>query len=202
MNQPLAEAGINALLAEHNAYKVQTGLHGRDAILRMVKEQRPHLLIVDYLDREAFSLEDLEQLLREVPELNVLVISSDSHRESILKSVQSGIKGYLTTHCSENEFQLAVESTAHGEKFFCSKILDVILEHRMPEQEPAVLTAREKEMLKYFAMGYSAQRIADELHLSPHTVQTHRKSVIKKLRIKSPTEFVIYALDMGLIPRK
>src|SRR5690606_1253555 len=140
------------------------GLQGRDAILRMVKEHRPHLLIVDYLDREAFSLEELEQLLQEIPELNVLVLSSDSHRASILRSVQSGIKGYLTTHCSENEFQLAVESTARGEKFFCSKILDVILDQRMPEQESAaILTAREKEMLKYFAMGYSTQRIADEL---------------------------------------
>jgi DNA-binding NarL/FixJ family response regulator len=49
------------------------------------------------------------------------------------------------------------------------------------------------------AHGHSTQVIADALFLSPHTVQTHRKSIIKKLNIKSPTEFVIYAMDLGLL---
>ena len=63
----------------------------------------------------------------------------------------------------------------------------------------AILTARETEILTLIAKGKSTQVIADELHLSPHTVQTHRKAIIRKLGIKSPTEFVIYAIDFGLI---
>ena len=68
-----------------------------------------------------------------------------------------------------------------------------------PESEPSVLTTRETEILKLIANGKSTQAVADALFLSPHTVQTHRKSIIKKLNIKSPTEFVIYAMDLGLL---
>jgi len=68
-----------------------------------------------------------------------------------------------------------------------------------PETEPTTLTTRETEILKLIAHGHSTQAIADTLFLSPHTVQTHRKSIIKKLNIKSPTEFVIYAMDLGLL---
>jgi two-component system, NarL family, invasion response regulator UvrY len=77
--------------------------------------------------------------------------------------------------------------------------------HFTPEPEacdPAILTVRETEILKLIASGKSTQVVADELHLSPHTVHTHRKSIIKKLNIKSPTEFVIYAMDFGLIKTK
>jgi DNA-binding CsgD family transcriptional regulator len=65
--------------------------------------------------------------------------------------------------------------------------------------EASVLTARETEILELIARGHSTLAIADRLFLSPHTVQTHRKSIIRKLNIKSPTEFVIYALDFGLL---
>jgi DNA-binding NarL/FixJ family response regulator len=65
--------------------------------------------------------------------------------------------------------------------------------------EATVLTTRESEILTLLAGGKSTQQIADALHLSPHTVQTHRKSIIRKLNIKSPTEFVVYAMDFGLI---
>jgi two-component system invasion response regulator UvrY len=98
---------------------------------------------------------------------------------------------------------MAIQSTAKGEKFFCHKILDIILEkHFAPAPrglDPTVLTIRETEILKLLAAGYSTQKIADQLHVSPHTIHTHRKSIIRKLNIKSPTEFVIYAMDFGLI---
>ena len=101
---------------------------------------------------------------------------------------------------------MAVYSVARGEKFFCHKILNIIMEkHFSPEPVevvPGILTIRETEILKYLASGYSTQKVADELYLSPHTVHTHRKSIIKKLNIKSPTQFVVYALDFGLIKVK
>jgi DNA-binding CsgD family transcriptional regulator len=68
--------------------------------------------------------------------------------------------------------------------------------------DPTILTVRETEILKLIAKGRSSQQIADQLHLSPHTIQTHRKSIIRKLNIKSPTEFVIYAMDLGIIESK
>ncbi len=149
------------------------------------------------------SIDDLKEATEFSKDTNVLIISGDNNKSSILDILQLGVKGYLTKECSKDEVLHAIHSTSIGEKFFCHKILDIIMEKTFsPEPEacdPTILTARETEILRYIANGYSTQRIADELHLSPHTVHTHRKSIIRKLNIKSPTEFVIYAIDLGII---
>lgn len=205
INQPLLEAGITTLLSAHSMNTVLDIANGSDDMGKRIREKKPDLLIVDYNPPGFITLEDLQSLIRNSVDLNVLVISSDSDKVAIRRSVQSGIKGYITKECGKNEFLLAVESTARGEKFFCSKILNIIIDDNLPDEkteEASVLTVREQEILKMLAQGFSTQRIADGLHLSPHTVQTHRKSIIRKLKIKSPTQFVIYALDMGLVIQK
>jgi DNA-binding NarL/FixJ family response regulator len=200
INQPLAEAGLIAFLSDIKEFKIAAHIHSPVNIVESIQQANPDLLITDYNLQGFISLDDLQEVVNNIANLNVLIISSDDDKNSILKSIQLGIKGYLTRECSKEELLLAVHATSRGDKFFCSKILNIILEKRVPDEEDnPILTNREKEILKLLAQGYSTQKIADTFHLSPHTVQTHRKSIIRKLKIKSPTQFVIYALDMGLI---
>jgi DNA-binding NarL/FixJ family response regulator len=167
---------------------------------------KPELLITDYNTSNYLTKADLLRVKEYSPSTNILVVSSDNDKSSILQVLQSGVIGYLTKECSREEILMGVYAVARAEKFFCHKILNIIMEkHLSPEPAlpmPGILTARETEILTLLASGYSTQKIADKLYLSPHTVHTHRKSIIKKLNIKSPTEFVIYALDFGLIKAK
>jgi DNA-binding NarL/FixJ family response regulator len=173
---------------------------------KLMAKHTPTLLIADYNLPGYITINDLKKANTASKETNILIISADNDKSTILEVIQVGIKGYLTKECSRDEVIHAIHSAARGEKFFCHKILDVIMEKTFsPEPEagdPTILTVRETEILGYIANGYSTQNIADELHLSPHTVHTHRKSIIRKLNIKSPTEFVIYAFDLGLVKGK
>jgi two-component system invasion response regulator UvrY len=205
-NQPLTAAGLgNFLSASENASIVEE-VSRRDQFEPLLRKHAPDLLIADYNLDGYITRDDLQAVKDISPQTNILVISSDNNKTNILNVLQLGVKGYLTKECSREEVLMAIQSTARGEKFFCHKILDIIMEkHFTPEPEtcdPAILTVRETEILKLIASGKSTQVVADELHLSPHTVHTHRKSIIKKLNIKSPTEFVIYAMDFGLIKTK
>lgn len=204
-NQPLTVAGLRSFLADRSDLRVIEEVHDAKNLRDAVSRNQPDLLIADYNIPGFITLDDLGQLAREMTPLNILVISSDNDKTSIMKALQLGVKGYLTKACSRDEVLLAIQSVAKGEKFFCHKILDIIMEkHFSPQPEncdPTILTVRETEILKLIAKGRSTQQIADNLHLSPHTVQTHRKSIIRKLQIKSPTEFVIYALDLGIIQK-
>lgn len=204
-NQPLTVAGLRSFLADRTDLRVIEEVHDAKNLRDAVNRNLPDLLIADYNIPGYITLDDLGQLAREGTPLNILVISSDNDKTSIMKALQLGVKGYLTKACSRDEVLLAIQSVAKGEKFFCHKILDIIMEkHFSPQPEncdPTILTIRETEILKLIAKGRSTQQIADNLHLSPHTVQTHRKSIIRKLQIKSPTEFVIYALDLGIIQK-
>lgn len=205
-SQPLTAAGIVQILSEREDVEIIGEVKNKEAFSDDVNLHNPSLVIADYNIPGFITIEDIRQLKTARPDMNVLVISSDNNKRNILEILQLGVKGYLTKECSKEEVLMAIQATARGEKFFCHKILDIIMEKSFsPEPDacdPTVLTVRETEVLKLIASGYSTQRVAEELFLSPHTVHTHRKSIIKKLGIKSPTEFVIYAMDLGIIKSK
>ena len=201
-NQPLTVAGLELFLSEKQAIKVVGKVQKGEELVELVEKFQPSLLIADYNSPGYVALDDIRNAMASSSKTNVLILSSDNNKTSILEVLQLGVKGYITKECSLEEVGMAVQATAKGEKFFCHKVLDIIMEKHFrvaQESEPTVLTTRETEILKLIAHGHSTQVIADALFLSPHTVQTHRKSIIKKLNIKSPTEFVIYAMDLGLL---
>ncbi len=201
-NQPLVAAGLESLLVENQGFDVIGKINKGADLMQFVETLQPSLLIADYNLPGFISLDDIRNAMSFSPKTNVLILSSDSNKPSILEALQLGINGYVTKECSLDEVGMAVQSVAKGEKFFCHKILDIIMEKHLKVEsgsEASLLTARETEVLELIARGNSTLAIADRLFLSPHTVQTHRKSIIRKLNIKSPTEFVIYALDFGLL---
>ncbi len=204
-NQPLTFAGIESFLSERDDLQIVGSITTADELPDVIKQCRPDVLITDYNTTGFISIEDLENTMKQYPGINVVIVSADNHRESILQVLGLGVKGYLTKECSKEEIWLAIQSAGKGEKFFCHKILDIIMDQRFSRSsdgacDPTILTRRETEILRLIAKGRSTRQIADNLHLSPHTVQTHRKSIIRKLNIKSPTEFVIYAMNLGIIP--
>lgn len=200
-SQPLTAAGIRLLVSEGHEAEIIGTVEDAARIGQITKELRPDLLIADYNIPGYLTLDILAGLIHDTS-VNTLIISGDNNQQTIRQSLQIGVKGYITKECSREEIALAIRSTSKGEKFFCHKILDVIMDKESEKSqacEPTVLTVREMEILELLAKGYSTQRAADKLSLSPHTIHTHRKSIIRKLAIKSPTEFVLYAIDFGLI---
>lgn len=204
-SQALTSAGLESFLSEKQGVKIVANVKTSKELIELVTQYQPNLLIVDYNLPGYVTLQDVKNAMAHSSKTNVLVLSSDSNKSTILEALQLGIKGYITKDCSLDEVGMAIQSTGRGEKFFCHKILDIVMEKHFNAEaalESSILTARESEILTLIAHGNSTQVIADRLFLSPHTVQTHRKSIIKKLNIKSPTQFVIYAMDLGLIKIK
>lgn len=199
--QPLVVAGIRHILQQQEAFVIVDEVRSKDTFVEQLQHHKPDILIADYNCPEFIGRQDIEQVRNWSPTTNTLIISANTDNATILDVIQSGVTGYLTKSCSREEVVTAIHSVARGEKFFCSKVLNLILEKNFTD-EPATsgtLTTREKEILTLLAKGFSTAKISSELFLSPHTVHTHRKNIIKKLNIKSPTEFVIYAMDLGLL---
>lgn len=205
-NQPLTCAGLMHMINDRDDITIVGKVPLRDRLNDLLSLHQPQLLIVDYSLPGYVTADDLSQVKQKSPRTNVLVISSDIDQRRILQVLQHGVLGYIRKDASREEIMMGIYATAKGEKFFSHEILNIILDKRFSNDAEAIatnaLTARETEILTLLASGYSTQKIADKFSLSPHTVQTHRKSIIRKLNIKSPTEFVIYAMDFGLIKPK
>ncbi len=201
--QVLCRFGLCQLLKSEEEIEVVGEASNTDALLKEVATLRPDVVIVDYNQPGYFDSRIAGQLKEVSPDTDILVISSDDRKERIYQVLEDGVNSFLTKQCDEEEIIDAIRVTAKGEKFYCHKILDLIIERSFPSKSEncaaTPLSAREKEILTLVAKGKIAKEIAAELHISPHTIYTHRKNILRKLRLTSPTEMIVYALEQGLI---
>ena len=112
----------------------------------------------------------------------------------------------LTKECDKEEIVGAIYATAKSEKFLCHKVIDIIIEKHMHTDEDNCkafnLSLRETEIIKLTAKGWTAKTIAGHLFLSTHTVYTHKKNIMKKLKINSSSEMIVYAIQNGLVTKE
>lgn len=201
--QTLCRVGLCQVLGSAPEIEIVGEASDTEDLLQLVQEKEIDVVVVDYNQPRYFDQTIAHQIKSVSPSTHLLVISSDDRKERIYRVLQDGVSSFLTKQCDEREILDAIRATAKGEKFYCHKILDLIIERSFPTKSEdcsaTPLSAREKEILTLVAKGLVAKEIAAELHISPHTIYTHRKNILRKLKLTSPTEMIVYALEHGLI---
>lgn len=203
-NQALTSGGLRHFIAQKKDLKVIGSVAAKEDFLTEVKKNQPEVLIVDYNLKAFITLDDLRKVSSISRKTKTLVVSNDSDKERIFKALDVGVNGYVTKDCSQEEIVNAIYATARGEKFFCNKVLDMLLEKHLGKEKddectPTELSLREIEIVQLITKGLNAKEIAEQLHLSHHTVYTHRKNVMKKLGLSSAADLMLYAIKTGII---
>ncbi|MDX1943129.1 MAG: response regulator transcription factor [Saprospiraceae bacterium] len=202
--QYLTRFGLRQLLEAKHQFEVLAEADCEDTLLQQLNEYAPQVVILDYNYPGYFSLDTIDLIKAKAPNSRILIISEDHDKNSIYEVLELGVSSFLTKTCGEEEIIDAINATARGQKFFCTKVLDYLLEKSFSKGgncDPMPLTLREIEIVKLVAKGLIAKEIADELNLSPHTVYTHRKKIMKKLNLSSSSELVLYAVNNGIVER-
>jgi two-component system, NarL family, response regulator NreC len=170
--------------------------HGINALLT---RDGSEFNVTEFEDQANLHIWELEPRVskRRIPENLLLVIREAQDVVSIRRSIQSGIRGLVTIHCSEKEILHAARTVAQGERFFCSKVLDALVD--TPENPASLISDREKQVLDLIAKGKTTSEIAVNLSISVHTVNSHRKNMLKKLNLKSPVQLVTFAIEQQII---
>ncbi len=199
--QFLTRAGLKLLFAGQANLKVVAEATDHEELAAAIAAHSPQVVVIDHHNTNEFSLADIAWLHETHPLLNVLLITDDTDRGRIYQLLDLGVNCILTKHCSGEEIISGAIATAKREKFFCNKVLEVILEKNdAPDDScrPSNLSIREIEIVNLIAQGVTTKVIADRLCLSTHTVYTHRKNIMKKLAINSVSEMILYALHTGI----
>ena len=197
----LARVGLRHLVAALPDFKVVAESGNEQQLLTIVRDMKPDVVALDYQQPGYFSIDTIRQIRNLSPQSNILVLSADEDKKNIYQVLEEGVGGFLTKQCGELEIVNALRATGDGEKFYCTSIVNHLLEKSFPRREggTAVLSSRETEIVRLAANGLIAKEIADQLNLSTHTVYTHRKNIMKKLNIGSASELVRYAISEGII---
>jgi len=178
---------------------------GREAV-RLSAERRPNVVIIDIAMPQLNGIDAAAQITKANPATGVIILSMYSDEEFLLRALTAGAKGYLLKDSAEPDLVRAVRAVAQGKTFFSPDIAHTLLEDYMRrlQQEGLqdsydLLTEREREVLQLLAAGKSNKEVAQMLHLSLHTVETHRTNFMQKLGLHNTAEIVIYAMRKKII---
>lgn len=198
--QYLTRQGIASLVKAMPGFELVKTIDSPEKLLPVVSEVNPDLIVIDISDKDKELIPQI-RLLKESQSCHFLVISNSQTKDSIQQLLSMGIKGILTKNCSEEEIISGLRAVSQGNRFFCNNILDLVVETPQEKDDcaPTNLSPREYEVLELITKGMTTAQIAEHLHLSVHTINSHRKNTLKKLNLSSPTELVVYALETGLV---
>jgi DNA-binding NarL/FixJ family response regulator len=200
--QYLTREGLVNMIERHEDFELVGVNNGPEGLITTILQRQPDLLVLDYQSQDPILLSVLKQVLAGNA-TNILVITNDDNKEHIQKLLDLGVKGIVTKKCSKLEIVNAIYSAAKSNRFFCNRILDILMETQIEDKEvncePADLSPREFEVLQLITKGRKTQEIANQLHVSVHTINSHRKNILKKLNLKSPAELIVYAMESGLV---
>src|SRR5919202_1756327 len=172
---------------------------GREAV-RLAHRLRPDVVLMDLLMPELDGIAATQIIRRELPDTEVIALTSVLEDASVVGAVRAGAIGYLLKDTRAQELRQAIKSAAAGQVQLSPKAAARLLrEVRVPER-PEALSERETEVLRLLAQGRANKEIARELAIGERTVKSHVSSILGKLGLQSRTQAALYAARVGLVP--
>lgn len=197
-DHPMVAEGIEALLETYDDIEV-VGIapDGRSAITR-ARALNPDVVLMDLNMPGMSGLAAIEMILENAPGMRILVLTMHDSPEYISTALSHGARGYILKDVPTEEIKTAIDAVMRGEEYLCTGAKSSLSPKRIADgREP--LTSREQTILLQLAQGKSNRDVADELEISVHTVETHRRNIKRKLGINSTAGLTRYALEHGVL---
>lgn len=200
--------GIKSLIHNQDGIEVVIEAEKGQELLDKIRANSPNIAIVDVSLPEISGIELTKIITNDFPDIKVIILSMHTTQEFVFNAIKAGAKGYLPKNITQKELLEAINQVYNGKEYFSKDISEIILKsylkqiknpERAGEYNQENLTARETEVLKLVAEGYSNQLIADKLFISIRTVESHKNHIMQKLELTSTVELVKYALKNKII---
>ena len=198
-NQDLTRLALEHLVRQDEHHVVYRATD-KAGLIELLKEHESAIVILDYT---LFDFNDVEQLLI-VSERFVLshwLLISDELTPAFLRRVvySSHLFSIIYKDSPLAEIRTALQTVSHHERFISQRALESIIATQQEEEDPAILTHTERDIVKAIAQGKTTKEIAAERYSSVHTITTHRKNIFRKLGVNTAHEVVKYAIRAGLV---
>ncbi len=168
--------------------------------LQLARELRPHVVLMDLLMPVMDGVTATAAIRRELPDVEVIALTSVLEDASVFGAIRAGAIGYLLKDTEAEDLCRAIKSAAAGQVQLSPKAAARLMREVRAPESPEALTQREIEVLRLLAQGLSNKEIARELGIGEKTVKTHVSSILNKLGLLSRTQAALHAIQIGFVP--
>ena len=176
-------------------------------IVSSVDDLKPDVMIIGVRPNNDHSIEYIETVHEENPEVKIIALSVSEDGGTLLKLVNAGISAYLLRSCSITELVVSILSVVSGvqvlTRSMIGKLMEAFRRQSQNTQNQGIfsLSDREKEILRQVATGASNKEIAQRCYISETTVKSHLRNILSKMEVKNRAGAVSLATNMGILPR-
>jgi two-component system, NarL family, response regulator LiaR len=171
---------------------------GREA-LAMARELKPDVVLMDLLMPVMDGLESTKAIRTELPEVEVIALTSVLEGASVTGAIRAGAIGYLLKDTDAEGLHQAIRGAAEGGVHLSPEAAAHLMREVRAPENPEALSDRETEVLRLLARGKANKQIASELYIEEHTVKAHVSSILMKLGVQSRTQAALHAVRTGLV---
>jgi DNA-binding NarL/FixJ family response regulator len=203
----LMRLGLRTVLTTLPTAQIIGEAKSSSELLDLIKNAEVEIVVIDYTS-DGFEIDVIPKVLQKYPDVRFLAVTPEQSASTLIDALKSGVQSYVKKDCDLEEIIDAVKDTAKGKKFFCGQILETIRRSSIDVNDidfdafscnAVSLSEREVQIIKMIADGLTNAQIAEELFLSNHTVNTHRKNILAKLGVKNTAGIVMYAVKTNLV---
>ncbi|HSM31058.1 MAG TPA: response regulator transcription factor [Woeseiaceae bacterium] len=202
----LLREGLRSLLSAEPGMSVVGTAEDAESGIAKIDSLNPDVVLTDLAMPETGDVDAIREIRNAHPEVRIIALTFHKEDSYILAALQAGADGYIVKDDSRDELVIAIRSVLGGKNYLSPSICDRVIagflsagEKKKLEPSWHVLTRRERQVVKMIAQGKKTREIAEELSLSPKTVEKHRTNMMNKLDLHSVSAVTVFAIQSGLI---
>jgi len=202
----LMRQGLRSILDREEGVEVVGEAASGRAAVELARTLSPDVVVMDVAMKDLNGIEATRQIRAECPRVKVLALSSHSDSRYVSAILDAGACGYVLKANAYDDLRRALEAARQGKSYLCADVTGAVVgaalsgTERPTESARPSLSPREKEVLQLLAEGLTSSEIGKRLFVATTTVETHRRNIMRKLRIHSVADLTKYAIREGLTP--
>ncbi len=194
--------GLVTMLQRNRKIEILGTAQSGKGLLQLLEEVQPHVVVTDLQMEDMSGLEATKIIRSRYPKIKVLALTMHNEAGFVRKLMEFGVSGYILKNAGKQELTGAIEKIAAGGTYFSDAVMQTMMESlKNPSTKTNKnfpLTKRERQIISLICQENTTNEIARELNLSPLTIETHRKNIFLKLKVKNIAGLVRFAIRNNL----
>ncbi|NML39656.1 response regulator transcription factor [Chitinophaga sp. G-6-1-13] len=199
-DHPIVIEGLRTLLKEEPQISIAGSFTRGKDFMDFLQHNKVDLVLLDIMLPDTSGMDLCRDIKKLSPDTVVLALSNHTERSIILQILQNGASGYLVKNVSSTELLNCLKEALKGEIAFSKEVKEIITRPSQHEfKQVPTLTKREKQILQLVSQGKTTPVMAQELNVSPLTIETHRRNLLQKFDVKNVAELIMAAVQHKMI---